>query len=116
MKKGMAIGFFVICFLLGTIYGSYINSGSKSQVVASSTLTQQINHYEELLSQGEEVSLSYSELISEGFVPKATSSSTNGVAHNNISRFGQDAADLLKITVREILRFIVRACDQLITE
>lgn len=116
MKKGMAISFFIICFLLGTAYGTYGNSSSQSQASVDSTLTQHINEYERLLSQGEQIQTSYSELISEGVVPKAPISQNQGVAHNNISRLGQDAAGLLKTTVREILRLIVRACDQLITE
>lgn len=116
MKKGMAIIFFVICFLLGTIYGSNSNSQTNPQVAASSNLTQQIKEYEQKLSQGEEIITSYSEMISEGVVPKSPTVSTKGVMHNNVSQFGQDAADLLKTTVREILRIIVKACDQLITE
>ena len=116
MKKGIALIFFVVCFLLGTIYGSSSHSETTPHVAASSNLTQQIKEYEQKLSQGEEIITSYSEMISEGVVPKSTQFSSGGVAHNNVSQFGQDAADLLKTTVREVLRMIVKACDQLITE
>ena len=116
MKKGIALIFFVVCFLLGTIYGSSSHSEKTPHVAASSNLTQQIKEYEQKLSQGEEIITSYSEMISEGVVPKSTPVSSGGVAHNNVSQFGQDAADLLKTTVREVLRMIVKACDQLITE
>lgn len=116
MKKGIAIIFFVVCFLLGTLYGSNANSESNLQATVSSTLTQQIKEYEKQLSQGEEIKTTYSELISEGVVPKANEGVSGGVSHNNISQFGQDTGDLLKTAVREILRVIVKACDQLITE
>lgn len=116
MKKSVAIILLLIFFLGGVAFGVNSNSKEKSQVSAASTLTKQLEHYEQLLKDEEdEVFIPYDQLVSQTPV-NSTTEYVSAVAHNSVSQFGQDAGDMLKTMVREILRTIVRICDQWITQ
>lgn len=116
MKKSVAIILLLIFFLGGVAFGANSNSKEKSQVSAASTLTKQLEQYEQLLKDEEdEVFIPYDQLVSQT-TANSTTEYVSAVAHNSVSQFGQDAGDMLKTMVREILRAIVKVCDQWITQ
>ena len=116
MKKGVAIILLLIFFLGGVAFGANSNSKEKSQVSAASTLTKQLEQYEQLLKDEEdELFIPYNQLVNQTSA-NSTTEYVSAVAHNSVSQLGQDAGNMLKTIVREILRVIVKLCDQWITQ
>lgn len=129
MKKGGLIIIAIACFMLGMSYSLYAEDlKSQSTVQASTFLNEQIEQYEASLKDEENTFIPYSQTVQTNSStpitqtssdPSPTTSTLNkvsGVSHNNISKLGQDIADVLKTIVREVLRTIVRFFDQLISE
>lgn len=132
MKKGGVIIIAMACFMLGLSYSLYAKGVDiQSTAKASSFLNEQIEQYEESLKDEENTFIPYSQTVQTSQTnshqpitqtssePESTTSTLNkvsGVNHNNISKLGQDIADVLKTIVREVLRTAVRFFDQLISE
>lgn len=132
MKKGGLIIVGMVCFMLGMSYSLHVEDlKSQSTAQASTFLNEQIEQYEASLKDEENTFIPYSQSVqtnqtnsSESITqtsiePSSTTSTLNkvsGVSHNNISKLGQDMADVLKTIVREVLRTMVRFFDQLISE
>ncbi len=115
MKKSVAIILLLICFLFGVAFGANSKTQSMSQASAASTLTKQLEQYEQSLkNQDDEVYIPYSQIYQE--TPASEEARfVSAVDHNSVSQFGQDAGNMLKTIVREVLRAIVKLCDQWIT-
>ena len=115
MKKSVAIILLLICFLFGVAFGANSKTQSTSQASASSTLTKQIEQYEQSLKdEDDEVYIPYSQVYQQSSVSDESPFVSAG-DHNSVSQFGQDAGNMFKTIVREVLRAIVKLCDQWIT-
>lgn len=117
MKKSVGIIVLLICFLLGVAFGANSKPKSTSQASATSSLTKQIEQYEQWLKDDDlesEVYIPYSQVVTQNPVQESTQY-VSAVDHNSVSQFGQDAGEMLKSIVREVLRAIVKLCDQWIT-
>ncbi len=124
----------IACFVLGMTYSIRIDEGQKqSMVQASTVLNEQIQQYENSLKEDKEentfipysettqVNESTTEAVNSTDIktaaPQTTASTqVSGVSHNNISKLGQEGADVLKTVVREVLRTVVKFFDQLISD
>lgn len=128
MKKGGLIIIASACFMLGMSYSLHVEDlKSRSTAQASTFLNEQIEQYEASLQDEENTFIPYSQTVqtnqesitqtsSEPSSTTFTSNKVSGVSHNNISKLGQDIADVLKTIVREVLRTMVKFFDQLISE
>lgn len=128
MKKGGLIIVASACFMLGMSYSLHVEDlKSQSTAQASTFLNEQIEQYEASLQDEENTFIPYSQTVqtnqesitqtsSEPSPTTSPSNKVSGVSHNNISKLGQDIADVLKTIVREVLRTMVKFFDQLISE
>lgn len=128
MKKGGLIIIASACFMLGMSYSLHVEDlKSRSTAQASTFLNEQIEQYEASLQDEENTFIPYSQTVqtnqesitqtsSEPSPTTSPSNKVSGVSHNNISKLGQDIADVLKTIVREVLRTMVKFFDQLISE
>ncbi|HAX72614.1 MAG TPA: hypothetical protein DCY20_03695 [Firmicutes bacterium] len=111
MKNRTIIMILGVCFTFGVVYGMNSNA---SVVTRGDAIKQEITQYETTLSESNSDYVPIS--VRESEQETDTQDSVQGVVHNNVSKFGQDAGEMLKVGVREFVRFIVQACDQLISE
>ncbi|MGL4335487.1 MAG: hypothetical protein ACRCST_01245 [Turicibacter sp.] len=114
MKKRYMVLILFLCFMFGMTYG--MNSTTSSQVSAKvNDVTSQISQYESQLSDKEStfIPLSLQKRVEN---ESQVGTDVTGVSHNSISKFGQDAGEMIKNGVRETLRVVVKWCDKLISE
>ena len=127
VKKRWVILGMMTCLITGLNRHITMNTSmNQATAYASSSLEEQIKQYEESLTNEENTFIPYSQTSqnnssSSSSVVSQTTETTikkqvNGVAHNNISRLGQDVGDALKTVVREVLRSLIKMIDQLISE
>ena len=127
VKKRWVILGMMTCLITGLNRHITMNTSmNQATAYASSSLEEQIKQYEESLTNEENTFIPYSQTSQNNSSPSSsvvsqTTETTikkqgNGVAHNNISRLGQDVGDAVKTVVREVLRSLIKMIDQLISE
>ncbi len=94
----------IACFIIGMGVGIK----QEPQNLKANTIEKEIAVYEAQVDEPDELFIPLGE--------REVTTESTPLQHNNISKFGNEAGEMIKVGVRETLRYCIILIDQLISE